>query len=159
MNDVEKQVKDEVLMHRNAVMSMLGFLCAEIMYHSRYHDASKLENEEEFSALVRLKELDIKAEYGTEEYENIRNTVLKNMIKHHHKANSHHPEFFYDGISGMTLVNLMEMFVDWCVAGLQRDGRINLDAACEKYDVCPQLASVFKNTVDYYRLEHFFGGV
>ena len=63
--------------------------------------------------------------YGSDEYK----AVLDGMrpaLKHHYNKNSHHPEHYRDGISGMTIVDLVEMFCDWCAATERHeDGNID----------------------------------
>ena len=53
-------------------------------------------------------------EYGSKEYMAAIES-LGPALKHHYKNNSHHPEY-YDGIDGMSPLDLIEMLCDWKAA-------------------------------------------
>ncbi len=40
-------------------------------------------------------------------------------LEHHYGNNSHHPEFYENGIKGMNLIDLVEMLCDWKAATLR----------------------------------------
>lgn len=130
------------------------------------------ENVKEFSeALVLLvschdhtklisPELDVFAEYtpklkdmtyGSDKY----NQCLKEIgpaLEHHYKNNSHHPEHFTNGIAGMTLFDLVEMFCDWKAATQRHaDGDMgkSLEINGRRFVIPPQLQMIFKNTAIY----------
>lgn len=113
------------------------------------HDKSKLTNPEldtfvEFTP--KLKE----STYGSDEYKEF----LKGMqvaLKHHYENNSHHPEHFKDGIRGMNLIDIVEMFCDWKAATLRHaDGDINksIDINKSRFNYSDDLECIFKNTVE-----------
>lgn len=78
------------------------------------HDASKLESPEVDAFDVYTPKL-AEMEYGSEEYEACR-AAMGTALEHHYAANSHHPEHYEDGISGMSLLDLLEMICDWKAA-------------------------------------------
>ncbi|TVR12289.1 MAG: hypothetical protein EA385_00025, partial [Salinarimonadaceae bacterium] len=94
------------------------------------------------------------AAYGTPEYKR-RTALLGPMIAHHHAHNAHHPEHYSDGVAGMDLHDLVEMFFDWKAASERGEEQaMSLTAACERYGVSTQLASILHNTA--YRLGFAF---
>jgi len=62
--------------------------------------------------------------YGSDEYKE----MLKNIqpaVKHHYKKNSHHPEYYKNGIEDMSQLDKLEMIADWCAAAKRHaDGNI-----------------------------------
>lgn len=92
-------------------------VAVQIIRRAHEHDASKLVEPElsvfnEFTPKLR------DSTYGSPEYKQF----LEGMgegLKHHYKANDHHPEHFTNGIRGMDLVQLIEMLADWKAATLR----------------------------------------
>lgn len=80
------------------------------------------------------------------------------MVDHHRRNNSHHPEFWefenggdcMDGINGMDLFDLVEMFFDWRAANLDRDAGapMSLSFSCEKYKITGPLRHILFNTAE-----------
>ena len=63
----------------------------------------------------------------------------------------YHPEHFSNGIQGMNLVDLIEMFCDWVSATERHDNgdiykSININK--ERFNYSDDLVSIFKNTVE-----------
>lgn len=116
---------------------------------AEYHDASKLLSPEKecFDEITPLLK---GTTYGSEEY---RATLrkMKPAIDHHQKNNQHHPEFFYNGINGMNLIDLIELICDWKAASERHaDGNIyrSLEINKERFGISDQLTQILKNTVD-----------
>jgi len=112
------------------------------------HDRSKLfppEKEifDEFTP--KLKELT----YGGDEYKK----CLQKMnvaLEHHYKNNSHHPEFFENGISDMNMLHLIVMLADWKAAATRHsDGDIlkSLEINRKRFKMSDQLYNLLKNTL------------
>ncbi len=142
--------KFKTMRHIETVRNYLAIVINEFVKRSVEHDQSKLESPEveAFEVLTpRLRGLT----YGSEEYRaSMRD--MKPAIDHHYSVNSHHPEFYKNGIDGMNLFDLLEMLCDWKAAGLRHnDGNIykSLDINKDRYKISEQLCSVLKNTVDY----------
>ena len=78
---------------------------------------------------------------------------LKPALDHHYSQNSHHPQFYENGIEGMDLFDLIEMLCDWKAAG-ERDAGGNILDSIEKntdrFSITPQLAAIFKNHAQRY---------
>jgi hypothetical protein len=86
--------------------------------------------------------------YGSDEY---RQTLRENRegIDHHTHNNLHHPEHYADGINGMTLIDLLEMFCDWKAASLRHaDGNFEKSLVLNKdrFGISDQLTTIFENT-------------
>ncbi|WP_216369609.1 DUF5662 family protein, partial [Brevibacillus sp. MCWH] len=65
--------------------------------------------------------------------------------------NSHHPEFYENGVDGMDLFDLVEMVCDWMAAAKRHDdGNIyeSLKINKERFGLSDQLYNIIKNTVD-----------
>lgn len=76
---------------------------------------------------------------------------MKEAIEHHYAMNSHHPEHYINGIDGMTLIDLIEMFCDWIAATkLHKDGNIknSLKINKDRFNISDQLYNIFINTID-----------
>jgi hypothetical protein len=133
--------------HIRQVAKRLEKVCTELRDRGYFHDASKLGPEEKpiFDAVTpKLKELT----YGSDEYR----ASLKELgpaLAHHYANNSHHPEHYQNGIAGMDLLDLIEMYCDWAAATLRtKDGDMSKGLAinAERFKIEPQLASILRNT-------------
>lgn len=90
--------------------------------------------------------------YGSQEYKDSL-ARLGPALEHHYKANRHHPEHFDNGVDGMTLVDLVEMFCDWMAASKRtKNGNPmkSVEVSVERFKIDPQLASILANTVAAY---------
>lgn len=120
----------------------------ELMKRSRLHDLSKFEDVERtpLDKMQELIEKEGQAQFGTPEYKK-RTDLLGEMITHHRANNSHHPEYYEDGVNGMDLFDVMEMFFDWKAASERgEDSCMRLGTACDKYEIEPQLRKILYNT-------------
>ena len=91
-----------------------------------------------------------KIEYGSKEYQDSL-AALGDALKHHYEMNDHHPQHFENGIDGMGLLQLVEMYLDWSAAARRnKDGDIrqSIEINREKYGMSDQLYHIFLNTVD-----------
>ena len=136
--------------HISRVRELLGMAAKELNERGTCHDMSKHE-EVESEPLARMC-LTVMREgnvpYGSEEYKK-RTAMLGPMLEHHYANNSHHPEHYDEGVDGMDLFDVVEMFFDWKAASERGDeSHMSISKACEKYSVSPQLEHIFKNTAD-----------
>lgn len=142
--------KEKTLTHINRVFALLSYVVAEFLRRGRNHDKSKFESVES-EPLERMDELIAKegnVPFGSPEYEE-RKKLLGPMLDNHYRKNSHHPEHFKNGIDGMDLFDVFEMFVDWKAASERgEESYMNLSAACSKYNVSPQLHLIMINTAN-----------
>jgi hypothetical protein len=106
--------RPETQEHIKRVRYFLGLAVNNLLKRVNHHDESKLV-EPELSAFdiatPKLAEL----EYGSEEYKQ----SLKDLgpaLDHHFEHNDHHPEHYSNGVTGMSLMALIEMLCDWRAA-------------------------------------------
>lgn len=135
--------------HIKAVKSIIYNFINRLLIRIDRHDKSKLESPEKEILDVYtpiLKGLT----YGSDEYFEEFSKGMKPFLKHHYANNSHHPEHYKNGINGMDLIDLIEMFCDWKAAtmrhtdgNIQRSFKINK----ERFKISDQLLSIMKNTV------------
>jgi hypothetical protein len=89
-----------------------------------------------------------KSTYGSDEYKEF----LVGMgagLKHHYASNRHHPEHFDNGVSGMTLVDVVEMLVDWKAATERHkngDLATSLEIQRKRFELSDQLYEILVNT-------------
>ncbi|HYB24719.1 MAG TPA: DUF5662 family protein, partial [Solirubrobacteraceae bacterium] len=77
--------------------------------------------------------------------------LLEPAAKHHFKENRHHPEHHPGGVSGMNLLDLVEMWIDWYCASQRHAGGSmarSIDVNEPRYGLSPQLARIFRNTLE-----------
>jgi len=139
----------ETQKHIKQVQDLLLEVIYKLGNRSTYHDVSKLNPPEKECYDIytpMLKGLT----YGSDEYK----ATLENMghaLQHHYQVNSHHPEHYTNGIAGMNLFDLIEMFIDWKAATLRhKDGSLtrSIEINKERFNLDPQIVSIFKNTKD-----------
>lgn len=144
----EQEFIRETYKHIYSVRQKMGVFMMRIGKRALEHDQSKLEDPEKTKfreVTPRLRGLT----YGSEEYK----SSLKDLgeaLDHHYKNNSHHPEHFSNGIAGMDLLDVVEMFCDW-LAAVERheDGDImkSINHNKERFGISDQLVDILKNTV------------
>jgi hypothetical protein len=88
-------------------------------------------------------------QYGSEEYRQSLQD-LKPAIDHHYAVNDHHPEYYNDGVAGMSLMALLEMVCDWQAAsermGKKRSFEDGLLHNQERFGYSDELLSILRNT-------------
>lgn len=146
------------LAHINRVRELIGMFCGKMSLRAEVHDASKFDPVElgPLDEMQRLIDEEGPAPYGTDEYRR-RTGLLGPMLAHHYQHNSHHPEHYefeyggqwLNGVSGMDLIDLVEMFLDWKAASERgAESAMNLSYSIEKYKIDPMLASILRNTAE-----------
>ncbi len=141
----------ETFRHIETVRNLLQKVVIELLDRAEKHDQSKLESPEvelftEFTPLLAS------TTYGSPEYEEFRKK-LKPALDHHYAKNKHHPEHYVHGIDDMTLIDLVEMFVDWKAATLRHhDGNLrkSIEKNTERFQISPQLRKILENTVELF---------
>jgi hypothetical protein len=140
--------KVDTLLHIKRVAELLTNAAAELIRRADVHDNSKLESPEkelfdEFTPKLKG------CTYGSEEYKEFLKG-LKVALDHHYAFNSHHPEYYGpQGIDGMNLFDLIEMFFDWKAAGERHaDGNIykSIEINRDRFGMSSQLSEIFANT-------------
>jgi hypothetical protein len=137
----------DTLDHIRKVIRNLNGFQIELLVRSEIHDNSKLERPEKeiFDAVTpKLRSLT----YGSDEYK-AGIAELGEALAHHYANNSHHPEHYPNGVAGMSLLDVVEMFCDWKAASERHaDGDFakSLDINRKRFELSDQLAAIFENT-------------
>lgn len=142
--------KAELVTHRHIarVRELLAMFAIEMIQRGDVHDKSKF-TDAEIVPLAKMQKLideEGPAQFGTPEYAK-RTAMLSGMIEHHRANNSHHPEHYENGVNGMDLFDVVEMFFDWKAASERNgDSSMRLAEACDKYKITGPLREVLFNT-------------
>lgn len=137
----------DTLQHIRRVSNLLNEAAIELLKRANRHDDSKLKSpeKEQFDIETPLLKSLV---YGSPEYKE----SLKRLgvaLRHHYQENSHHPEHYSNGIDGMDIFDLVEMFFDWKAATERtQSGCIykSVKSNKDRFNMSPQLVSVFENT-------------
>ncbi len=137
----------DTLDHIRKVQRNLNGFLLELLVRSEIHDDSKLEAPEKeiFDVVTpKLKGLT----YGSDEYK-AGIAELGEALAHHYAVNSHHPEHYANGVNGMSLLDVVEMFCDWKAASERHangDFAKSLEINRGRFAISDQLAEIFENT-------------
>ena len=140
----------ETLKHIRRVNELLIDASCEILTRAKNHDQSKLE-EPEKSTFDEVTPLLKDLTFGSEEYTEATKRI-KPALDHHYSVNSHHPQHYENGVNGMNLFDIVEMFFDWKAAGERtKDGDImkSILINSERFGISKQLKKILENTVVY----------
>ena len=133
--------------HRQEVARNVQHFCSKITMRAAQHDLSKLLPPEKAGfdrATLKLKDMT----YGSSEYAKSLEE-LADTLEHHYANNDHHPQFYKNGVAGMNLYALVEMYEDWKAAGKRnKDGNIvkSVELNKDKFHLDEQLYSILLNT-------------
>lgn len=136
--------------HIGKVQNYLFDVAEEFANRAMRHDASKFHSPEkelfdEFTPKLAG------CTYGSEEYKQFI-SELKPALDHHYSINSHHPEHYPNGVNGMDLFDLVEMFFDWKAATMRHnDGDIvkSIEINEKRFNISPQISDIFRNTLHW----------
>lgn len=138
----------DTIQHIDRVTRLLDVIANELDLRAAGHDQSKLISPEK-EVFEKYTPLLAGLTYGSEEYHAIL-LEMKPAIDHHYANNRHHPEHFANGIDGMTLIDLVEMFCDW-KAATKRHNNGSLTRSLEingkRFGMSDQLINIFRNTI------------
>lgn len=137
--------------HSLRVGQFMAGMLAEGMRRAVTHDLSKGQDPE-LSVFNEYTPKLADDPYGSDQYkQNL--AEMAPALEHHYAHNPHHPEFHEHGISGMTLVDLMEMLADWRASternpagDLVKSFRIN----AKRFGMTPQLVNVLTSTAIHF---------
>jgi hypothetical protein len=139
----------QTLEHIRTVQALLGRILRDLSRRQEAHDASKLESPEA-EAFDEFTPKLAGCTYGSEEYRGYL-AAMKPALDHHYAHNDHHPEHFgSDGIGGMSLVQLLEMIVDWKAATLRHndgDIRRSVEQNQKRFGYSDELKRILLNTL------------
>lgn len=137
----------DTIKHMSSVRTKLNHFAIELIKRGECHDNSKLGDIEKplfDKCTERLKSLT----YGSKEYKDSLDE-LGIALKHHYENNRHHPQHFENGVNGMNLLDLVEMFFDWSAAVERHDsGDIfkSIEINKKRFGISEQLSQIFRNT-------------
>lgn len=138
---------EDTLRHIQRVQDLLNAFATALIRRGEMHDQSKLGPVEK-PARDNYPP-DFEHRYGTPRDCPV---ALRSAFERHHATNSHHPEFYGEaGVSGMDLLDLVEMFFDWKAAGepYRYDTfSASLEINRNRFALDPQLVAIFKNTAE-----------
>lgn len=143
----------DTLEHREKVIGIAKLIMGQLIESVMKHDESKIQ-EPELSIFDEYTPKLKNTTYGSDEYK----AYLKEMAKaleHHYQANRHHPEHFENGIRGMNLVDLVEMFCDWWAASMRHndgDIRRSIEINQDRFGYSDDLKAVLMNTVSLFNM-------
>lgn len=126
--------------HYAAIAEALAFRAPD-------HDMSKLE-EPEASMFKKFTPGLGDLTFGSDEYWAALDAMP--VLKHHYEHNRHHPQHFDDGICGMNIVDLIEMFCDWYASCKRhKDGDIHqsIEVNTPRFGLGADIVCIFSNTV------------
>lgn len=153
MNDLYDSTVD-TLRHIRRVNTLLIRLVALLLERASFHDESKLHDPEK-ALFDRMTPQLSTLTYGSDEY-HAALEELRPALEHHYAANAHHPECHEQGIDGMTLIDVLEMLVDWKAASERHaDGDIqrSIEISCKRFGISDQLAQILRNTAPLFEDE------
>jgi hypothetical protein len=144
----EQATNFDTMRHIEMVRNLLNRIIIELIKRGQRHDQSKLAAPEvglftEFTPKLKH------TTYGSQEYEDYRKQLAP-ALTHHYAKNSHHPEHYKNGIDDMSLVDLLEMFVDWKAASTRHhDGNIrkSIEKNADRFGMSPQLIRILENSI------------
>lgn len=139
----------DTLTHIEKVQFYMAISMNILLKKAFLHDKSKLE-EPEKSLFDKYTPLLKGVTYGSDEYRQYL-VEMGIALQHHYAVNEHHPEHYENGVEGMDLFDLVEMFCDWFAASKRHaDGsmRDSLEINKKRFAVSDQLHKIFVNTLD-----------
>ena len=149
----------KTIRHIETVRNMLNEVIRALLNRAEQHDQSKLQSPER-EMFDKWTEKLRGVTYGSPEYKAMTVEMRKDALAHHYEHNRHHPEHFKDGVLGMNLIDVIEMFCDWYASGKRHnDGDIYRSIAINKeskLNNSETLESIFKNTADWMRANEPF---
>lgn len=132
--------------HVETVRSYLGACIRELITRQEQHDQSKFE-EPELSAYLSMAHVR-HLEYGSNEYW-AELKKIDHALVHHYSKSRDHVEYHERGYRGMTLIDLLEMIVDWKSATLRTEsGDIfrSIEINQQRYGYSDELKDILANT-------------
>ena len=136
--------------HIHEVQSLLYIIVRDLLQRSISHDQSKLRTPE-VEAFNEFTDQLASVTYGSPEYKELL-AKMKPALEHHYALNRHHPEHYANGVRDMTLMDIVEMLVDWKAASLRHnDGNILKSIAHNqhRFGYSDELKQILMNTAQH----------
>ncbi len=136
----------DVKNHSKLVERMLSWFTRQLLIRGAMHDRSKLGATEKRTFDRWVPELR-RLQFGSDAYKDALKAMGKGL-RHHYKENRHHPEYFATGVSGMNLIDVVEMVMDWKASSDAKNQPVNLDILQERFGLSDQLVAIINNTYE-----------
>ena len=136
------KTSQEIQAHIYGVRLNIADFCEDLQKRAAVHDDSKLSGEE--LSIYEAVDATPREAFGTPAYYE-RLTRLKPALDHHYVANDHHPEHYENGVAGMSLAALVEMFCDWRASSHDMEKSVN--HCCDRFNIPPMLRQIFLNSI------------
>lgn len=136
----EQATNFATMRHIERVRNLLNSFVVNLLKRGEEHDQSKLESPE-VEAFTEFTSGLAGCTYGSPEYEQFKKSMAP--------ALAHHPEHHKNGIDDMTLLDIVEMLVDWKAASERHnDGNIlkSIEKNADRFKMSPQLVRILENT-------------
>ena len=135
------------LEHIGHVTDRIIEIIDKLVIRSNEHDKSKLGPIEKpyFDILQDMSDI----EFGSEAYGKMLMSATPG-IEHHYSVNDHHPEYYENGIRGMSLLAMLEMLADWKAASIRNkdpDFRHSMFVCKERFHIPDALFNALDKTV------------
>lgn len=137
--------------HRDLVSKLCNKFANMIRVRGKLHDASKL-TDPEFPLFSEVTPKLAGLTYNSDEYKAMLGK-LKPALDHHYANNRHHVEHYLNGISDMSLLDVVEMYLDWFAATKRHnDGNIRKSISInkERFKLSDELEQIFINTIELF---------
>lgn len=137
----------ETLKHIDQVRKYIRFMTDKLTTRGVEHDASKLTSPE-VELFAKYTKLLSGLTFGSDEY-NASLEALQPALDHHFACTKHHPEHYQNGVSDMTLIDIVEMLCDWKAASeRQNDGNLlkSIETNAARFKINGQLKQILINT-------------
>ena len=136
---------DNLLEHKALVGRYVQRVVSALVERAIVHDFSKF-GPLELGPYAAMLPRFAKAEYGSEEYQACCRAI-KPALDHHVHGNTHHPEFYPNGVNDMDLLDVAEMVCDWIAASQRAGGdTLRLDLQRERFSIGDQLYGIICRT-------------
>lgn len=136
--------------HINNVRTKLNSVVMDFLRRMVNHDKTKTESPEK-EGYDKFTPLLGQNEYGSDAYWKTLDE-MKPITDHHYLHNSHHPQYYREGINGMNLLDLVEMLADWKAAGERQsnsDMVKSIEINAKRFGIDEQLKQILLNTASY----------
>ena len=142
--------KEKLFKHIEGVQNYLKTIGLIITTRGYEHDSSKV-SDEEYKYFKMANSIDRNQFKTYEEYLDYVKPTLDKGLKHHYEYNRHHPEHFDNGVNDMTLIDIIEMIIDWKVSIEQNGKKLEDEIGYnfDKYNISDQLKKIIMNTFEY----------
>lgn len=134
--------------------NILTLIADELEDRAIVHDASKLESPEK-EILDKYTPMLKHLTYGSAQY-TATLAKMAPMLDHHYSHNkNHHPDLHLNGVSDMSLIDMIEMVSDWSAATTRHlDGNIHksIEVNNVRFKMGNILAGIFENTVSDFQI-------